>query len=86
MGAAISGLLCQILQRDSYFGCRQTAESDVSSEREREKHGALRPQKPLRLINDGEVEVGEWGGGGFGNFYIYHLIVTLAVTTRMTPH
>ena len=27
------------------------------------KHGALRPQKPLRLLTDGEV-------GGVGNFYI----------------
>ena len=27
------------------------------------KHGALRPQKPLRLIRDEEV-------GGVGNFYI----------------
>ena len=27
------------------------------------KHGALRPQKPLRLIRDGEV-----GGGGGGKF------------------
>ena len=29
------------------------------------KHGALRPQKPLRLIRDGEV-----GGGGGREFYI----------------
>ena len=28
------------------------------------KHGALRPQKPLRLIRDGQVG----GGGGFRNF------------------
>ena len=28
------------------------------------KHGALRPQKPLRLIRDGEV-----GGSGFFNFF-----------------
>ena len=35
------------------------------------KHGALRPQKPLRLIREGEVD-------GVGNFYIYHLLTTLS--------
>ena len=29
------------------------------------KHGALRPQKPLRLIRDGEV-----GGGGVAEFFV----------------
>ena len=34
------------------------------------KHGTLRPQKPLRLIRDGEVEDGSGGGGGNREFYI----------------
>ena len=42
------------------------------------KHGALRPQKPLRFIRDGEVE-----GSGLC-FYLKPTRYT--VTTRMTLH
>ena len=42
------------------------------------KHGALRPQKPLRLIRDGEV-------GGSGNLYLTPTRYA-ATTTRMTLH
>ena len=45
-------------------------------ERER-KHLALRPQKPLRLIRDGEV-------GGSGILYLTHTRYT--VTTKMILH
>ena len=44
---------------------------------QRKKHSALRPQKPLRLIRDGEV-------GGSGILYLTPTRYT--VTTRMTPH
>ena len=37
-----------------------------SIEKER-KHGALRPQKPLRLIRDGEVGGSGAAGGGGGS-------------------
>ena len=43
------------------------------------KHWALRPQKPLRLIRDGEV-----GGGGSGILYLTPTRYT--VTTRMILH
>ena len=42
-------------------------------------HGALRPQKPVRLIRDGEV-----GGGGSGILYITPTRYT--VITRMILH
>ena len=41
------------------------------------KHGALRPQKPLRLLRDGEV-------GGSGILYLTPTHYT--VTTRMILH
>ena len=41
------------------------------------KHGALRPQKPLRLIRDEEV-----GGGEF----LYLTPTRYTVTTRMILH
>ena len=44
---------------------------------EKKKHLALRPQKPFRLIRDGEV-----GGGGSGNLYL--LPNRYTVTSRMT--
>ena len=48
--------------------------------REGRKHGALRPQKPLRLIRDGEV-------GGEGGQEFYTLTPTrYTVTTRMSLH
>ena len=45
-----------------------TTTADRRKESER-KHGALRPQKPLRLIRDGEV-----GGSGIfiSNTYCHH--------------
>ena len=48
--------------------------SEVGKER---KHWALRPQKPLRLIRDGEV-----GGSGI----LYLTPTRYAVTTRMILH
>ena len=42
------------------------------------KHWALRPQKPLRLIRDGEV------GGGGGSRSLYLTPTRYTVTTRMT--
>ena len=45
--------------------------------KEGRKHGALRPQKPLRLIRDGEI-------GGSGILYLTPTLYT--VTTRMTLH
>ena len=45
--------------------------------RTQRKHGALRPQKPLRLIRDGEV-----GGSGI----IYLTPTRYTVTTRMILH
>ena len=42
------------------------------------KHGALRPQNPLRLIRDGEV----WGGSGI----LYLTPTRYTVTTRMILH
>ena len=47
---------------------------EKSQERE---HGALRPQKPLRIIRDGEV-------GGSGILYLTPTRYT--VTTRMILH
>ena len=49
---------------------------DAGKER---KHWALRPQKPLRLIRDGEV-----GGGGAGMLYL--TLTRYTVTTRMILH
>ena len=43
------------------------------------KHGALRPQKPLRLIRDGEV-------GGGGREFLYLTPTRYTVTTRMILH
>ena len=44
------------------------------------KHWALRPQKPLGLIRDGEV------GGGGGQEYLYLTPTRYIVTTRMILH
>ena len=43
----------------------------VTQQPKRRKRGALRPQKPLRLIRN--------GGFGGQEFYIYHLIATLSL-------
>ena len=45
--------------------------------REGRKHGALRPQKPLRLVRDGEVG---------GREFLYLTPTRYTVTTRMTLH
>ena len=45
------------------------------------KHGALRPQKPLRLIRDLAV-----GRGGGCQEFLYLIPTRYAVTTRMTLH
>ena len=54
------------------------------------KHGALRPQKPLRLIRDGKMETWSFTSTetikvirdgevwGIWNFYIYHQLATLS--------
>ena len=42
------------------------------------KHGALRPQKPLRLIRDGEV--------GGGREFLYLTPTRYTITTRTTLH
>ena len=44
----------------------------------RRKHGALRPQKPVRLIRDGEV--------GGSRILLYLTSVRYTVTTRMILH
>ena len=59
--------------RSNHIGCFI---SQLPGRKER-KHWALRPQKPLRLIRDGEV-----GGSGI----LYLTPTRYAVTTRMILH
>ena len=56
---------------------RHLGAESMSRRKEGRKHGALRPQKPLRLIRDGEV-------GGSGILYLTPTRYT--VTTRMILH
>ena len=66
----------EILTITSYD--KAAAPTDVGYKRKKgRKHWALRPQKPLRLIRDGEVE---W----FGILYLTPTRYT--VTTRVNPH
>ena len=46
---------------DLETGRRASTQTNRQGSKEGRKHGALRPQKPLRLIK--VVEIG-WGGGG----------------------
>ena len=61
--------------------CRSTTSLHTAYQRsvttDRGKHRALRPQKPLRLISDGEV-------GGSGILYLIPTCYT--ITTRMILH
>ena len=65
-----SSVLWTIMTRWVLFSALQCGEG-------RRKHWALRPQKPLRLIRDGEV-----GGSGF----LYLTPTRYTVTTRMILH
>ena len=58
-------------------GKRERERTQHATQANERKHGALRPQKPLRLIRDGEV-----GGSGI----LYLTLTRNTVTTRMILH